>query len=45
MGPTDSIDPAVSLNKIYVKVGADVLSFNVDGLALSNFIASINVYF
>jgi hypothetical protein len=40
MGPTDSIDPAVSLNKIYVKVGADVLSFNVDGLALSNFIAS-----
>ena len=40
MGPTDSIDPAVSLNKVYVKAGADVLSFNVDGLALSNFIAS-----
>lgn len=40
MGPTDSIDPAVSLNKVYIKAGADVLSFNVDGLALSNFIAS-----
>ena len=37
---TDSIDPAVSLNNVYVKVGADVFRWKVNGLATSNFVYS-----
>ena len=44
MDATDSLDPAIHLQNVYVKVvnGADddVLRFRVDGLALSNFVAS-----
>lgn len=37
MDVTDSIDPAVTLNTVYVQVGDDVLAFNVQNLPLSNF--------
>lgn len=40
MERTDQIDPAVSLDAVYVSVGDDVLKFRVGAIALSNFVAS-----
>ena len=37
----DDLDPAVNLEKIYVKFGADVLSFGVRNLPYSNFVAGM----
>lgn len=37
MDSTDAIDPAVNLQNIYVKVGADILMFKVEDLPYSNF--------
>lgn len=40
MDQTDSIDPGIDLKTAYVKIGDDVLSFNVQNLPLANFIAA-----
>lgn len=40
MDPTDSIDPAVELENIYMTVGADKLRLKVAGLAGANFVYS-----
>lgn len=40
MDSTDAIDPAIALQTLYVKVGADIMSFNTQNLALSNFVAA-----
>jgi hypothetical protein len=37
MDMTDSIDPAVVLSAVYVKVGADIIKFNTENLPLSTF--------
>lgn len=37
MDVTDSIDPAIVLSTIYVKIGSDILSFNTQNLPLSAF--------
>lgn len=37
MDITDSIEPAIRLNYLYVKVGADILKFDVSNLPLSEF--------
>ena len=40
MDRTDGLDRSISLQNIYIKVGADVLSYNVSNLATANFLAS-----
>lgn len=40
MDPTDSIDPAVELEAVYVKIGADKLRLSVRGMAGANFVFS-----
>lgn len=40
MGPTDSIDSAISLKNIYIKVGADVIPFPVLNTPTANFVAA-----
>jgi hypothetical protein len=37
MDTTDSLDPAIVLRYVYIKVGADVFKFNVGNLPLSSF--------
>lgn len=37
MDMTDSIDPAVVLSALYIKVGADIIKFNTESLPLSTF--------
>lgn len=37
---TDSLDPTVNLDAVYVKVGADTLKFNVSNVPYSNFVAA-----
>lgn len=36
----DSLDPAVTLQNVYLKVGTDIFRLRTDSLALSNFIAT-----
>lgn len=38
---SDAVEPAMSLKKAYVKVGADVIGFDVSGLATSNFVGAV----
>lgn len=40
MDSTDAIDPAVTLQNLYIKVGADTLKFNVENLPLAVFAAA-----
>lgn len=40
MDATDSIDPAISLQNVYLEVGNDILRVKVNGLATSNFVYS-----
>jgi len=45
MDQTDSLDPYITVQNIYAKVGADILKFNVSNLPLSNFTYSTqNLY-
>lgn len=37
MDMTDSIDPAIVLSNVYVKIGADVIVFNTQNVPLNNF--------
>ena len=39
MDRTDGLDRSINLQNVYIKVGADVLSYNVSNLATSNFLA------
>lgn len=40
MDQTDSIDPGIDLRTVYIQVGDDIISFNVNNLPLANFVAS-----
>lgn len=40
MNQSDTLDPAAKLEKIFVKAGDDILSFNVKDLEFSNFVAA-----
>ena len=39
MDRTDGLDRSINLQNVYIKVGTDVLSYNVSNLATSNFLA------
>lgn len=41
MDQSDTLDPSISLQNVYVKFGADVVKFSVGNLPYSNFVAAV----